>query len=137
MGQALHFIFHAVFDYLLSRAVLFRSDAVAFYLLPLFLTFTHLFYNFGFDLNFVDHLDRRRIENCYPFGYFLRFRSHFVAIGSRFDYRFFRFCGCVFNWFSAFDYFCNTALVTKDIHPQINFTAANIINRFWQKKMPA
>ncbi|KKS13624.1 MAG: Major facilitator superfamily, partial [Candidatus Magasanikbacteria bacterium GW2011_GWA2_41_55] len=32
-----------------------------FYLLPLFLTLRCLFYNFGFDLNFVDHLDRRRV----------------------------------------------------------------------------
>lgn len=106
-----------------------------FYLLPLFLTLRCLFYNFGFDLNFVDHLDRRRV------GKALSALATFSIIGAILS-------PLVAGLIIAFSGFVAVfligsllliisvipLLVTKDIHPRINFTTNNIINRFWQKK---
>lgn len=96
---------------------------ILFFILPLGITFRALFYNFGFGLNFVDHLDRKKIGSELSFLAILAIISTIISplvaglVIVYFGYSFIFIVGSILLFLSAIPLF-----LTKDNYRQVSFT---------------
>ncbi len=105
-----------------------------FFILPLCITFRALLYNFGFELNFIDHLDRKKI------GAQLSALAVLSIIGTvlsplaagliiaYFGYGVIFIIGAIILLVS-----CLPLFISQDYHPAVNFTGKNILNLIFSR----
>lgn len=108
--------------------------SVLFFILPFGITFRSLLYNFGFDLNFIDHLNIKRV------GRELSLLSNLVIIATVaaplaagliitfFGYGIIFLVGSVILVIAALPLF-----ISKDCHPQIDFNNRGLIKIIFSK----
>ena len=103
--------------------------SLLFFILPLGITFRSLFYNFGFDLNFIDHLDKKSIGRELSLLGILSIiatvLSPLVAglVIAYYGYGLIFILGGIILTVS-----CLPLFVSRDGHPAVNFSGKNIIS---------
>lgn len=102
-----------------------------FYILPIGITFRSLLYNFGFELNFIDHADKKRIgrelSTMAILSVIASVLSPLVAglVISAFGYQTVFASGSIILAIS-----CLPLLISRDSHPKVNFTARDLTEFF-------